>query len=205
MKRILVLMMAIVISLGLYGCAKEILEIEYSYADPDYEYQLYSADEIIEGEVIKELESYYSNPDREIEGLTNALITPYVVRVGKSYKGGLTEGDEVVVTAWNESGIYPSDKEEYTIVTNERKFYLQEGQKAVFLLKDCSKYLAKDENETIYEVVSQNEGVFDLTEKDDGSIVYVSPSFEMTLDQLPRDIIKAEEKFKDVYSDDKGI
>lgn len=221
MKRIIVLMMAIVISLGLYGCTeanteqkvttenstaeKEILDIEISYAEPDYDFQLYRADEVIEGEVIKELESYYSNPDREIEGLANALITPYVVRVGKSYKGGLSEGDEVIVTAWNEVGISPGDKEEYTIVTNERKFYLHEEQKAVFLLRDCSKYLAKNENEVIYEVVYQGEGVFDLTEKDDGSIVYASPSFEITLDQLPDDIKKAEEKFKDVYSDDNGI
>ena len=227
MKRIIVLMMAIAVLLSLFGCAeanteeeittekstaeKGVIDIEISYAEPNYDFQLYRADEVIEGEVIEELESYYSNPDREIEGLMNALITPYVVRVGKAYKGGLSEGDEVIVTAWNEVGIYPGDKEEYTIVTNERKFYLHEGQKAVFLLSDRSEDLARNENETIYEVVYQNEGVFDLknevntSKKEESKVVYASPSFEMTLDRLPDDIKKAEEKFKDVYSDDKGI
>ncbi len=178
---------------------KDIVIAEISYAAPDYEYQLYLSDDVILGEVIQTLEGRYSNPDDSIPGLMNAWITPYVVRVDKSYRGVLTEGDTVVVCTWNKLGIYPGD-ENQVVIENEREFYLHDGQRGVFML-ELEDAFTTDDNQPMYEVVFQNEGLFEPKETDvapigqDASVVYASPSFEVTLDQIPEDIKRADEQY----------
>ncbi len=222
MKRTLVLVLtaALAVSLGMTGCGeknsaketfssvletkekKDILVMRYSYPEPDYEYQLWLSDDVIFGEVVEELDGKYSNPDGAIEGLGNAWITPYAVKVEKSYKGVIKEGETIVVNAWNNTGVYPEDEETYTIQTNEREFYLHDGQRGIFMLA-YSKVPA-DDNEQAYYVVMDNEGIFEAKDmgvsltSENEDVIYASPSFEITLDQIAGDIQKADELYKDI-------
>lgn len=218
MKKVLAIALAsallIAASFSLYGCAenktepapsvteteteeKEILEIHHLIVEPDYEYQLYLSDDVILGEVIEELESGYTNPNRT-KDIINAWQTKYVVRVDKSYKNVLKEGEEIEVITWNRIGLYPEDEENYQIENDEEEFYLKKGQHGVFMLN-------YDERDKLYDIVYEKEGIFEPMESgvalinEDAAEVYASPSFEITLDQIPADIERADEKFGDRY------
>lgn len=173
---------------------KDILEIRHLTVEPDYEYQLYLSDDVVLGEVIEELGSEYTNPDGT-KDIVNAWQTKYVVRVDKSYKGFVTEGEEIEVITWNKIGISPEDEEKYEIDSDEKEFYLHKGQRGVFMLN-------YDESDGLYDIVFEEEGLFELKEtdtasiKEEGSEIYSSPSVEITLDQIPDDIKKADELYK---------
>jgi hypothetical protein len=174
---------------------KEILEVHHSTAEPNYEYQLYLSDDVIFGEVVEELGSEYTNPDRT-KDIVNAWQTKYKVRVDKSYKGDLQEGDEIEVITWNRIGLYPEDEEQYQIEDDEAEFYLEKGQSGVFML-------SYDEQDGLYDIVFEDEGLFELKEtgtsatNEEAKEIYASPSFEITLDQIPDDIKKADVLYGD--------
>ncbi len=172
---------------------KDVITTIVDYAAPDYEYQLYESDDVILGQVEKTLEGKLLYPDRPSDEI-NEVITPYVVRIDKSYKGSLTEGDTVLVCAWNYSASYLEDDDSITIVDTSHEFYLHDGQRGVFQLV-YSDFLSTTFGQPMYEVACQNEGFFEQKEKD-GALVYASPSFEITLDQIPEDIKKADEQYE---------
>lgn len=170
-------------------------------AAPDYEFQLHRSDDVILGEVIDELDGYYCNPDYEIKELGNMWITPYVVRIDESYRGKYSKGGKVLVTAWN--NYKPEDKDPNVWIEDDYPFYLHEGQRAVFMLDDCSEYLSIDGWDTVYEVVMQPEGVFEPKgTNEEGKEIYASPSFEVTLDSISDDIKKADEKYGESDSEE---
>lgn len=170
-------------------------------AAPDYERQLHRSDDVILGEVIEEFDGYYCNPDYEIKGLGNMWITPYVVRIDESYRGKYSKGDKVLVTAWN--NYKPEDKDPNVWIEDDYPFYLHEGQRAVFMLDDCSEYLSIDGWDTVYKVVMQPEGIFEPKgTNEEGKEIYASPSFEVTLDSISDDIKKADEKYGESDSEE---
>ena len=142
---------------------KDVIVTNYSLPEPNYNYQVWNSDDIILGEVIEELESKYSNPDNTIDELANMWITPYVIRVEKSYKDLIKDGDTVVVNVWNE--LSPEDKEKekesnVIRISNYPNFNLNIGQKGVFFLT-YDDYLLTDENEKTFDILYQNSGIFE--------------------------------------------
>lgn len=159
----------------------------YDRPAADYEYQLWLSDDVILGEVVEELEGRYSNPDGALKEVGNSWVTPYRVRIDKSYKGVLSEGETVIVDVWR-----PKDDSENIIYKNYNEFYLHEGQRGIFML-DQTKYITYDNGETMYGVVFGDEGLFEP--KEESEDVYASPSFEVTLDQISADVAKADEVY----------
>lgn len=175
--------------------------ISHLEAQPDYEYQLAQSEDVILGEVIEELDGYYCNPDNEREDLMNMWITPYVVRVDESYRDVYSKGDEVIVVAWN--WFKPGEEHPDIIIEDESDFYLHEGQRAVFMLNDCSEYLSINGWDKVYELVYQDEGLFEPKETgtanmgEEAKEIFASPCFEITLDQIRGDIKKAYDRYGD--------
>lgn len=184
---------------------KDIVGIGYSTVEPNYDYQLFMSDDIIVGEVIEELDRWFTNPDGEIKELMNAELTPYKVRVDKSYKGLFKEGDIIIADVWN---IYPvyAGRDDIEI-TGANDYYLHEGQRGVFMLEE-TQYVKSKENETMYHPVFGEESVFEPKETgtanmgEEAKQIYASPSLEITLDQIPDDIKSANEKLRDVNYDE---
>lgn len=221
MKKILAIAFASVLlltaSFSLYGCAENkadtvesvrqtetasiggFVEISASKAAPDYEYQLWDSDDVVLGEVIEELESrdvYASDDGYAIDG----VITSYLFKVEKSYKGLLSEGDTITVSVWNyPDNMVSEDGVVFEVVSEMDNFYLQKGQHGVFMLS----YPSISSNKEDFFVAYKEEGIFEPKESgialinEDAAEVYASPSFEITLDQISADIERADEKFGD--------
>lgn len=182
----------------------EIIEVRYCFRpEPDYERQLWESDDVIFGEVIEELEGRYSNPNGEIEEIGNDWITTYAVRVDKSYKGLLTEGETVIVNTWNEFS--PEEKKNYKengiLIIGDEEFYLHKGQRGIFMLEQ-TQHMTTENNEPLYHIVMEKQGIFEAKETDSTLItenektIYSSSCFEITLDQIADDIKKADEIYK---------
>lgn len=190
-----------------YETAKDRLYGNLSKPAPDYEYQLWWADEVIIGEVIEQREGRWSNPDNELEEVENMWLTPYVIRVDKAYRDTVKEGDTVIVNTWNffEPGKKPDDVQ----VTGMEDFYLEVGMSGMFMLSETT-FLPTETPE--YHIVFDEEGIF--VPKDDGvaaidindsDMTLVSPSFEIKLSDIADDIVKADANHGGRRSnDDKG-
>ena len=180
---------------------KDIIALHSIRPEPDYDYQVWMSDDIIYGEVIEELEGRYSNPNGEYGDLANMWITPYVIKVQKSYKGVINEGETIIVNTWNYFS--PEEKNKFVVVTDNVEFYLYQGQSGIFML-ERTKYLTTEDNKPVYHVVMGHEGLFQVKDTDislmseEDEVVYASPYFELTLDQIAGDIKKADELYKDV-------
>lgn len=203
MKRKLIIF-AVITALCLCGCGKKedggnygIFVIE-DYPAPDYEYQLFQSDDVILGEVTEKLDSWFTNPDGKIKELNNALLTPYKVKVEKSYKGLFAEGETVIVNVWNGASV--NSKSEIVPVIGAKSFYLRKGQRGVFMLEE-TEYVKSKDNETMYNAVYEDEGLFEPKgTNEEGKEIYASPSFEITLDRIPGDIAKAHERYGDALN-----
>ncbi len=206
MKKSIILILALLVTITLVfsGCGeKQVHEMSYSKPEPDYEYQLFWSDDVVLGEVIEELEGFYSNPDGKITECANAWVTPYVLKVEKSYKGLFREGDTVILNTWNGSCLTPEEYESLDERDRKGEFYLHEGQCGVFVIEETL-YITSADGETMYNMVQGEESVFEPKEKgtalmnEEAKQVYASPSLEMTLDRLPDDIKTVEDKYKDI-------
>lgn len=175
-------------------------EMHFSYAAPDYDYQLHMSDAVIYGEVTEELGGSYIDPDNLRPGSIGAWGWQYTVRADKVFKGSLNEGDTVTVISRRVSGYSPEDEKNLNIFTDGRDYQLTKGDKAVFLLQkdDCT--------DGAYGVVYGSEGAFfpvtegDASMSENAETVYASNSLKLKLSELSYDIARAEAE----YANDDG-
>lgn len=195
-----------------------IAQVNSLYPGPDYDYQLALSDDLILGEVVEELGGRYSNPDNSIEGYDNMWKLQYSVRVDKSFKGYLKEGDLITVIVNSDSGLSPEDEEKMksqSVITYREdcdggyECTLKKGDKPVLMLEKS--LFVTDEGENGYRVVFGKLGAFFPEENgtmaisENAETVYASPAEKIKLSDIPADIAAADELYGDLDENDSEL